>query len=72
MDLGVEPVRRVNSRGGLAPHLFIKFDSHLFSVDTSRSPKASIQPDAYLITHAHSDHYGIWQRIGEVTGDLIG
>lgn len=58
MDLGVEPVRRVNSRGGLAPHLFIKFDSHLFSVDTSRSPKASIQPDAYLITHAHSDHYG--------------
>lgn len=58
VDLGVEPLRRVNSRGGLAPHLFLRFDSHLFSVDTSRSPKACIQPDAYLITHAHSDHYG--------------
>lgn len=58
VDLGVEPLRRVNSRGGLAPHLFLRFNSHLFSVDTSRSPKACIQPDAYLITHAHSDHYG--------------
>lgn len=58
MDLGVEPLRRVNSRGGLAPHLFVRFDSHLFCVDTSRSPKACVQPDAYLITHAHSDHYG--------------
>ncbi len=58
MDLGVEPVRRINSRGGLAPHFSLQFDSHLFSVDTSRSPKACVQPDAYLITHAHSDHYG--------------
>ena len=54
----MEPLRRVNSRGGLAPHLFVRFDSHLFCVDTSRSPKACVQPDAYLITHAHSDHYG--------------
>jgi putative mRNA 3-end processing factor len=58
MDLGAEPVRRINSHGRPAPHLSIKFDSHLFSIDTSRSPKACIQPDAYLITHAHSDHYG--------------
>ena len=58
MDFGVEPVRRINSRGGLAPHFSLQFDCHLFSVDTSRSPKACIQPDAYLITHAHSDHYG--------------
>ena len=58
MDLGAEPVRRINSRGKPAPHLSIKFDSHLFSIDTSRSPKACVQPDAYLITHAHSDHYG--------------
>jgi putative mRNA 3-end processing factor len=58
VDLGVETLRRVNSRGGLAPHLFVRFDSHLFSIDTSRSPKACVQPDAYLITHAHSDHYG--------------
>ncbi len=58
MDLGVEPIRRVNSRGGLAPHFSLQFDSHLFSIDTSRAPKACVQPDAYLITHAHSDHYG--------------
>lgn len=58
MDLGAEPVRRLNSRGRPAPHLSIKFDSHLISIDTSRSPKACVQPDAYLITHAHSDHYG--------------
>ncbi len=58
MDFGVEPVRRINSRGGCAPHLSLQFDSHLFSIDTSRSPKACVQPDAYLITHAHSDHYG--------------
>ena len=57
-DYCLEAVRRVNSRGGCAPHLALRFDSHLFSIDTSRSPKACLQPDAYLITHAHSDHYG--------------
>lgn len=54
----LEAVRRINSRGGCAPHLSISFDSHIFSIDTSRAPKAALQPDAYLITHAHSDHYG--------------
>lgn len=58
MDLGVEPVRRINNRDNPAPHLCIKFGSHLFSIDTSRAPKYATQPDAYLITHAHSDHYG--------------
>lgn len=57
-DLGVEPVRRLNSHERPAPHLSLKFDSLLFSIDTSRSPQRSSQPDAYLITHAHSDHYG--------------
>lgn len=56
--LGVTPTRRMNSRGGLAPHLSLQFGSHLFSIDTSRSPKKCLQPDSYLITHAHSDHYG--------------
>ncbi len=54
----MEPVRRQNRRGGSAPHLSIKFGSHLFSIDTSRAPKYSPQPDGYLITHAHSAHYG--------------
>ena len=57
-EMCLEAVRRINSRGGCAPHLAISFDSHLFSIDTSRAPKAALQPDAYLITHAHSDHYG--------------
>jgi len=57
-ELGIEPIRRVNGRGGLAPHLSLQFDSHLFSIDTSRAPKKCVQPDSYLITHAHSDHYG--------------
>lgn len=55
---GVEALRRFNGRGGSAPHLSIAFDSYLFSIDTSRSPNARVQPDAYLITHAHSDHHG--------------
>jgi len=54
----LEAVRRINSRGGCAPHLALRFDSHLFSIDTSRAPRGCMQPDAYLITHAHSDHYG--------------
>jgi putative mRNA 3-end processing factor len=58
MDLGVEPLRRINNRGGNSPHLSLNFDSHLFSIDTTRSPKSCLQPHAYLITHAHSDHYG--------------
>ncbi len=66
MDLGVEPVRRLNSCGGSAPHLSIKFDSHLFSIDTSRSPKYATQPDAFLITHAHSDHYGKSAMLSEL------
>ena len=57
-DRCLEAVRRINSRGGSAPHLALSFDRHLFSIDTSRAPKACVQPDAYLITHAHSDHYG--------------
>lgn len=56
--LGVVPQRRMNSRGRPAPHLSLSFDSHLFSIDTSRCPKGGVQPDAYLITHAHSDHHG--------------
>jgi len=56
-DLGVWPIRRLNGNGNPAPHLSLLFDDHKFSVDTSRSPGRE-QPDAYLITHAHSDHHG--------------
>ncbi|MGP8320608.1 MAG: MBL fold metallo-hydrolase [Methanosarcinaceae archaeon] len=50
-------------RGTFKPHLAIKFRSEYgnictFSVDTTRVPNKYQQPDAYLITHAHSDHHG--------------
>ncbi|MGP8321132.1 MAG: MBL fold metallo-hydrolase [Methanosarcinaceae archaeon] len=50
-------------RGTFKPHLAVKFKSEdgnacTFSIDTTRVPKKYQQPDAYLITHAHSDHHG--------------
>ncbi len=56
-ELGVYPVRRLNGRHNPAPHLSLVFDEHKFAIDTSRAP-GCMQPDAYLITHAHSDHHG--------------
>ena len=63
VDLGVMVFREKNSRGSFKPHLSVKFRSVegnlvTFSVDTSRTPAKYKQPDAYLITHAHSDHHG--------------
>ena len=57
-DLGVLPVRHRTGRG-FKPHVSLIFNAGKrlnFAVDTtnSHSPK----PDAYLITHAHSDHHG--------------
>ncbi|MEZ5334416.1 MAG: MBL fold metallo-hydrolase [Methanolobus sp.] len=55
--------REKNSRGSFKPHLSVKFrsvegDLVTFSIDTTRTPGKYQQPDAYLITHAHSDHNG--------------
>ncbi|WMW23489.1 MBL fold metallo-hydrolase [Methanolobus mangrovi] len=55
--------REKNSRGSFKPHLSVKFksvegDLVTFSIDTTRTPAKYQQPDAYLITHAHSDHNG--------------
>ena len=63
VDLGVMVFREKNSRGSFKPHLSIKFRSTegklvTFSIDTTRTPAKYQQPDAYLITHAHSDHNG--------------
>ena len=62
-DLGIVVFRRQNESGGLKPHLFIRFKSEsgrllTFAVDTTRMAASKDMPDAYLITHAHSDHYG--------------
>ncbi|MDR0766827.1 MAG: MBL fold metallo-hydrolase [Methanosarcinales archaeon] len=62
-ELGFVVFRRQNDTGGLKPHLFIRFKSKegrllTFAIDTTRLPASQNQPDAYLITHAHSDHYG--------------
>ncbi len=63
IDLGVLALRQRNSRGTFKPHISLRFrdnagDLRTFSVDTTRTPGKQAQPDAYLITHAHSDHHG--------------
>lgn len=63
IDLGVLALRQRNSRGSFKPHISIRFrdnagDLRTFSIDTTRTAGKHIQPDAYLITHAHSDHHG--------------
>jgi len=63
IDLGVLVLRQRNSRGTFKPHLSLRFrdnagDLRTFSIDTTRTPGKHLQPDAYLITHAHSDHHG--------------
>lgn len=62
-ELGFVIFRRQNETGGIKPHLFIRFKSKegrllTFAIDTTRIASSQVQPDAYLITHAHSDHYG--------------
>ena len=58
-SMGVSPMRLTNTRGNYRPHVFLSFDKHVFAIDTSRTFKKDlVQPDAYLITHAHSDHNG--------------
>ncbi|MDV0444902.1 hypothetical protein MmiAt1_04480 [Methanimicrococcus sp. At1] len=62
-ELGFVVFRRQNSTGGVKPHVFIRFKSKdgrllTFAVDTTRLSSSQNPPDAYLITHAHSDHYG--------------
>ncbi len=56
-DLGVLPVRYRTGKG-FKPHISLKFNSEknrTFAVDTTNLRNLT---DAYLITHAHSDHNG--------------
>ena len=58
LDLGVLPIRHRTGKGW-KPHVCLNFKAQKklsFAVDTTNS--RSVQPDAYLITHAHSDHHG--------------
>lgn len=57
-DLGVLPLRHRTGRG-FKPHVSLVFNAGrrlIFAIDTTNMQ--SPQPDAYLITHAHSDHHG--------------
>ncbi|MDR2943555.1 MAG: MBL fold metallo-hydrolase [Methanosarcinales archaeon] len=61
-DLGFVIFRQKSGKG-IKPHVFVRFKSNegkllTFSVDTTRTASTQPQPDAYLITHAHSDHHG--------------
>lgn len=62
-ELGFVIFRRRNETGGIKPHFFVRFKSKdgrplTFAVDTTRVSSSKTPPDAYFITHAHSDHYG--------------
>jgi len=62
-DMGIFIHRNRNLRGGIKPHLSVRFRSDegkikTFAVDTSRTTSKEGEPDLYLITHAHSDHFG--------------
>ncbi|MDF1556811.1 MAG: MBL fold metallo-hydrolase [ANME-2 cluster archaeon] len=58
-DLGIDVVRLTTTRKTHRPHVALSFDDHVFAVDTTRTfGNDPTQPDAYLITHAHSDHHG--------------
>ncbi len=74
IDMGILAFRQTNSRGGFKPHLSLRFMSDegkpvTFSIDTTRSPNKCLQPDVYLITHAHSDHNG---KSAMLSGHSIG
>ncbi|WNY23444.1 hypothetical protein MmiHf6_07510 [Methanimicrococcus hongohii] len=71
-ELGFVVFRRQNDNGGIKPHLFIRFKSKegqllTFAIDTTRIPASQEPPDAYLITHAHSDHYGKSAMLSEIS-----
>lgn len=56
VELGVLPVRHKSARG-YRPHFSLMFNPgspRTFSIDSTLAAGS----DAYLVTHAHSDHYG--------------
>ncbi|VVB89383.1 Uncharacterised protein [uncultured archaeon] len=56
-DLGVLPVRYMTGKG-FKPHVSLTFNAEknrTFAVDTTNLRNST---DAYLVTHAHSDHHG--------------
>ena len=60
--LGITPLRIFSGRG-VKPHLFLSFNGadgigRIFGIDTTPFSKKMVEPSSYLITHAHSDHYG--------------
>lgn len=58
IDLGILPIRHRTEKG-FKPHVSLVFNAGkrlTFAIDTTNS--SGRNPDAYLITHAHSDHHG--------------
>lgn len=59
-DMGFSPVRHRTSGGNFKPHFSLTFSSggerRTFGVDTTRNGRKDDQ--YFLITHAHTDHYG--------------
>ncbi|MCD1294603.1 hypothetical protein CUJ83_06250 [Methanocella sp. CWC-04] len=69
VDMGVMPFRRKSSGGALKPHFSLTFRCEgrlrTFGVDTTRMGRSKDEGHHFLITHAHSDHYGSSAMLSE-------
>lgn len=62
VDLGLMPLRRKCNSGSCKPHFSLTFRSggerKTFGIDTTRAGRSKDDDRYFLITHAHTDHYG--------------
>jgi putative mRNA 3-end processing factor len=69
VDMGFLPIRKKTSNGSYKPHFSLSFMSGgkrmTFGVDTARNGRIKDEGQYFLITHAHSDHYGSSAMLSE-------
>ena len=62
VDMGFLPVRRKSKGGKYKPNLSIAFKANgklmTFGIDTTRMGRGQDEDQYFMITHAHTDHYG--------------
>lgn len=71
VDMGLMPLRRKTSSGSFKPHLSLTFKSggerQTFGIDTTRAGRLKDDGQHFLITHAHTDHYGKSSMLSETS-----
>lgn len=62
VEMGFLPVRRKSKGGKFKPNLSIAFKANgtlmTFGIDTTRMGRGQDEDQYFMITHAHTDHYG--------------